>query len=95
MKKVVRFFTNKFVVTTAIFAAWMLWFDQNDMGSQRERSRSLREAKDNIAYLEKEIARMEQEHHQLTTNPGKLEKFAREQYKMKRDNEDIYVIEQK
>jgi cell division protein FtsB len=95
MKKVVRFVTNKFVVTTLVFAAWMTWFDQNDFGSQRERAQTLQDTKDNIAYLEKEIAMMEKEHYDLTNDPKKLETYAREQYKMKRDNEDVFVIERK
>lgn len=95
MKKVVRFITNKFVVTTLVFGAWMMWFDQNDYASQRERAQEVQDTKDNIAYLEKEIAMMEREHYELTNDPRKLETHAREQYKMKRDNEDVFVIERK
>lgn len=95
MKKLARILTNKFLLTALIFGTWMMWFDQNDFGSQRERAKALRETKDNIAYLQQEIAAMEREHHELTNDPAQLEKFAREQYKMKRDNEDVYVIERK
>lgn len=95
MKKVAGFLTNKFVITAAIFGTWMMWFDQNDFGSQRERANTLRDTKENIAYLEKEIAMMEKEHYELTNDPQKLERYAREQYRMKRDNEDIYVIDKK
>jgi cell division protein DivIC len=95
MKKVVGFLTNKFLLTALIFGVWMTWFDQNDFGSQRERAKNLKDTKDNIAYLQKEIAGMEKEHYDLTNDPEKLERFAREEYKMKRDNEDIYVIDRK
>ena len=95
MKKISRILTNKFLLTALIFGTWMMWFDQNDFGSQRERAKALKDTKNNIAYLQKEIAKMEQEHYQLTNDPQQLEKYAREEYKMKRDNEDIYVIEKK
>lgn len=95
MKKVVQVLTNKFLLTAMVFGVWMMWFDQNDFGSQRDRAAALQDTKDNIAYLEEEIAQMEKEHEDLTTNPQKLEQYAREQYKMKRDNEDVFVIERK
>jgi len=49
--------------------------------------------KDHIAYLNTEIARMARERDELRTDRSKLEKYARENYRMKHDNEDVYVIE--
>ena len=95
MKKVTRILTNKFLLTAMIFGAWMMWFDQNDFGSQRDRAKALKDTKTNIEYLQNEIAMMEQEHYELTNDPQRLEQYAREEYKMKRDNEDIYVIDKK
>jgi cell division protein FtsB len=95
MKKVVGILANKFVITAVVFGAWMMWFDQNDYSSQKDRAENLSDTKNNIAYLEKEIAKMETEHYSLTNDPKKLERYAREQYKMKRDNEDIYILERK
>jgi cell division protein FtsB len=95
MRNVTRILTNKFLLTALIFGAWMMWFDQNDVGSQRERAQALKDTRKNIEYLQKEIAMMEQEHSKLTNDPQRLEQYAREEYKMKRDNEDIYVIDRK
>ncbi len=93
MKKVLRITTNKFFLTCAAFAIWMIFFDQNNWTSQQERNNELKETERNIAYLNQQIAVMEKEHEQLITNPERLEQYAREHYKMKRDNEDVYVIE--
>lgn len=93
MKKVFRIITNKFLLTGLVFVAWMTYFDQNDWLVMRDRNTELEGIKTNINYLNTEIARMEQEQKALTTDPKTLEKFAREQYRMKRDNEDIYVIQ--
>ena len=95
MKKVLRILTNKFVISAAVFGVWMLWFDQNDWQSQQERKKNLEATNDNIAYLEQEISQMEKEHHDLVSDPHKLEQFAREAYRMKKDNEDLYIIERK
>ncbi|RYD58708.1 MAG: septum formation initiator [Sphingobacteriales bacterium] len=95
MKKFLRILTNKFVLTGLGFLLWMAYFDQNDWQSISKKSRDLEEIDNNISYLNREIARMEKEHYQMTSEPQKLEQYAREQYKMKRDNEDLYIIEAK
>jgi cell division protein FtsB len=93
MKKLLSVVTNKYLLTAIGFFVWMMYFDQHDYFMMKERSKQLDDLKNNISYLDKEIAKMEQERTDLISNPGKLEKFAREQYFMKRDNEDLYVIE--
>lgn len=93
MKKVLSIVTNKFVLTALAFGVWMFFFDQNDFRSMQQRKQELQSIKDNIAYLNNEIARMEKDHEEMIGNPQRLEQYAREQYLMKRDNEDVYVIE--
>lgn len=93
MKKVLSVLTNKFLLTALAFGAWMLYFDQNDWYSMREKKKELQDIKDNIAYLNKEISSMERETEALRSDPQKLEQFAREHYNMKRDNEDLYIID--
>jgi cell division protein DivIC len=93
MKKVLSIVTNKFLLTIVAFGVWMTFFDQNDFFAQRERKQEWASVKDNITYLEKEIKRLETDKDQIQNNPASLEKFAREQYRMKRDNEDVYVIQ--
>jgi cell division protein DivIC len=95
MKKALRILTNKYLLTTIAFLAWMIYFDQNDWYSQRQRNKDLATTHTNIAFLNGEIVRMEQEHTDLVTSPQKLEKFARENFRMKKDNEDLYIIEKK
>jgi len=93
MRKLLKVLTNKFLLTGIVFGAWMIFFDQNNWTAQQERSKEIKEVERNIAYLNTEIARMEQEHYELTQNPERLEQYARERYKMKKDNEDVYVVE--
>jgi cell division protein FtsB len=93
MRKVWNVLTNKFFLTGVAFIAWMAYFDQNDFMLMQQRKKELQATKDNIAYLNTEIARMERENADIRTNPKKLEQFARENFRMKRDNEDLYVID--
>ncbi|OSZ79434.1 hypothetical protein CAP35_14625 [Chitinophagaceae bacterium IBVUCB1] len=93
MKKAWSIITNKFLLTAVAFGAWMFFFDQYDVRSMQARKKELQETKDHIAYLNNEIAKMEREHDEMMSNPQRLEQYAREQYLMKRDNEDVYVVE--
>lgn len=95
VKKLLRFVTNKFLLTGIAFLVWMLYFDQNDWSSQQRRKKDLQDTKDNIAYLNSEITQMEKEHIDMKSNPQKIEQYAREHYKMKRENEDLYIVENK
>ena len=95
MKKIWKVVSNKFFITAFVFAIWMAFFDSNDWATVRQRSKELQAVKDNITYLNSEIVRMEKEHTGLVSDPQALERFAREHYRMKRDNEDLYVIEHK
>lgn len=100
MKKVLEVLTDKFFLASVGFMAWVGFFDQNDWMTMQQRQRELNGIKDNIAYLNSEISRMEAEKNALTVsvegslnNPAELEKYAREHYRMKHDGEDVYVID--
>ncbi len=95
MKKVFNFFTNKYLLTSVAFVVWMTFFDQNDWMTQKDTQKQLQEVKDHIGFLTAKTEEMEQDLKLLQTNPERLEKYAREHYRMKRDNEDLYVIERK
>ena len=93
--KLLRFFFNKYTITGAAFAALMLFFDQNDFVSMKERNNELQNTKKSIEFLNKEIAEMDEAYAALMKDPQSLEKYAREHFRMKRDNEDLYIVERK
>ena len=93
MKKVLKVVTNKYFIALVVFVSWTLFFDQNDWFSLQQRQKELNGVKDNIKYLNNEITRMNTERSNLLTNPQKLEQYARENYRMKHDGEDVYVID--
>jgi cell division protein DivIC len=92
-KKLLKVVTNKYFITSLIFVVWCMYFDQNDWLSIRQKQKELDNIKGNIAYLNGEIAQMAAERDGLLTDRNKLEQYARETYRMKHDNEDVYVID--
>lgn len=93
MKKVLKIVTNKYFITGIIFLSWTIFFDQNDWMTLSQRQKELDGVKGNIAYLNTEISRMTTERNDLLNSKEKLEQYARENFRMKHDGEDVYVIE--
>lgn len=73
----------------------MLFFDPKDVFTQFQHRRELRELQVSKAWYQKEIKKESIEIEQLRTNPATIEKYARETYLMKRENEDIFLIPEK
>lgn len=87
------FLLNKFFLAGIAFVAWMLFFDRNDFFVQSERRNELRELENSKAYFTKQIEEESKFSDALKNNPSAIEKFAREKYLMKRDGEDLYLIQ--
>ena len=84
---------NKYLLTSACFAVWILFVDDRDLiTTQLKHKQELRKLEESKKYYEKQIAATRQELEQLKSDPALLEKYAREKYLMKRDNEDVYLI---
>jgi cell division protein FtsB len=74
---------------------WLLFFDKNDIFTQSELINKLNKLKDERSYYLEEIEKGKREITELKTNKESLERFAREKYLMKKDNEDVFVIVRK
>ena len=92
MKRVIFYLKNKYVLTSLAFALWVGFFDKNDLWSQLELRKEVKKLESEKAYFANEVAKNKRDMNALMTNPKNLEKFAREKYLMKRDNEDVFVI---
>ncbi len=92
MKRLFALFRNKFFWMTAAFIVWMIFFDKNDLFSQYHYYQQLSKLKQERNFYKTETAKANKDLDELTTNPAQLEKFAREKYLMKKDNEDIFVV---
>jgi cell division protein DivIC len=84
---------NKYVLTTLFFAVWILFIDDRDfMTTHFRHLKELHKLEVRKAYFEDQILIVRKELDQLKSNPAALEKYAREKYLMKRDNEDLFVV---
>lgn len=93
MKKIATILTNKYLIASVFFIVWMLFFDQRDYFQQRERQAELNKLEAKKRYYVEEIEKTRKQLQDLQNNPAALEKFARERYLMKREGEDIFIIE--
>ena len=85
---------NKFLLATIAFVVWMVFFDRNDVFTQAQRKRELRSLQESKEYYTEQITQERKVSEELKSNPATIEKYAREKYLMKRDNEDLFVIEE-
>ena len=92
MNRLFELFRNKYFVATAAFVVWMLFFDKNDMLSQYEYRAEVNKLQEEKDFYEKETTQVKKDLKELSTNLKSAEKFAREKYFMKKDNEDVFVI---
>jgi cell division protein FtsB len=86
--------TNRYVLIGSIFAVWMLIFDNSSWLVHRELNREIEEVDQAIDYYEDEIEKDRQTLHDLDSVPGTLERIAREEHLMKRENEDVFIIKE-
>ncbi|HRN42839.1 MAG TPA: septum formation initiator family protein [Vicingus sp.] len=91
--KIPNWLKNKYILTIVGFIVWLLFFDQNNFITQYDFIKQLKSLEKDKAFFIEELNKTRQELNDLTTNPVTLEKFAREKYFMKKDNEEIFVFE--
>lgn len=91
-RPVLRVLSNRYVLISLFFVVWMLFFDNYSWLNQRPLDKEIEELEANKRYYENEIRRDSMSIEALK-DPNQVEKYAREQYYMKRDSEDIYIIE--
>lgn len=90
--KVPAVIRNKYILTIIIFLIWVLLFDSNNLITRYKDMRELHKLKIDREYYIKRIEVDKQKLHELKTDNHNLEKFAREQYHMKKSDEDLYII---
>lgn len=92
-KDVLKKFSNKYVIATLIFAALIVFIDQYNVFEQGKSYRKLRKMKKEVEYYDHEIEKQEQTLKALKSDTALLEKVAREQHLMKRDDEVVYILD--
>jgi cell division protein FtsB len=92
MKRLLELLRNKYFLAIVAFAVWMLFFDKNDMLAQYEYKAEVNKLQQEKDFYVRETALVKKDLAELDSNLTTAEKFAREKYFMKKDNEDVFVI---
>ncbi len=89
---VLKFLSNKYVLVLLFFIVWMLFLDNYSYLDHRFLDKEIDELETNKEYYQNEIDK-DKKSIKTLKNPHQIEKYAREKYYMKKDSEDIYIIE--
>ncbi|CAH0336709.1 hypothetical protein FVB9288_02421 [Flavobacterium sp. CECT 9288] len=87
-----RFLSNKYVWVSLFFCIWMIFLDNYSYFNHRILDEQIHDLEENATYYKEEIKKDKENIKQLK-NSEQIEKYAREKYYMKKDSEDIYIIE--
>ena len=87
-----EWFSNRYVLTAAVGLVWVTFISEIDLVYLAKSQLELNRLENQVAHYELEIEATRNQLDDLTSNPERLERFAREKYFMKRDNEDLFRI---
>ncbi len=91
-KKWVRIVSNKYLLILILFFVWMFFFDTNSFFIHQELNDDINKLENNKKVYQEEI-KNDKVFIDKMKDSNEIEKFAREKYYLKKDNEDIYIIE--
>jgi len=93
IKHIPSWIKNKYFLTNLVFGVWLVFFDDRDIITTHFKHRhELRQLQDSRDYYAGQIQLTQKELDQLRNDKALLEKYAREQYRMKKDNEDLFIV---
>ncbi len=92
---ILKILKNKYFLVIVGLVVWLLYFDKNDVFTQLDLIKKCNKLNAEKEYYITEIENNKKEISELQNNKKSLETFAREKYKMKRDNEDVFVFVEK
>ncbi|MGY8932903.1 MAG: FtsB family cell division protein [Flavobacteriales bacterium] len=91
-KKWVRIVSNKYLLILILFFVWMFFFDTNSFFIHQELNDDINKLENNKKVYQEEI-KNDKVFIDKMKDSNEIEKFAREKYYLKKDDEDIYIIE--
>lgn len=89
---IVNLLSNKYLLTGVLFIVWISFFDDRDLITNYKQRQELWKLEQSKKHYSQLVEETKIELHKIQTEPAQLEKFAREKFRMKKDNEDLYII---
>jgi hypothetical protein len=93
MKQFTKWISNKYLISSVFFIVWISFFDKFNVFQIIKRKQELNQLTESKQYYKKEIEKSKKELLNLRENSSNIEKIAREKYLMKKENEDLFIIE--
>ena len=90
--KLPKLLKNKYAWSLLAFVVWLTFIDQNNLITQIQYRMELAKLEDEQRFYQQEIKKVREDLNELESNPKSLEKFAREKYFMKKENEELFVL---
>tara|TARA_X000000950_G_scaffold118965_1_gene149134 strand:- start:185 stop:496 length:312 start_codon:yes stop_codon:yes gene_type:complete len=90
--KFLKFFSNIYILITTVFLIWIIFIDSNSLAVNMKLKSQINELENKIKHLQNEIDQ-DQKLISNLKNLDSLEKYGREKHFMKKQNEEIYIIE--
>jgi len=91
-KRLPKFLKNRYILVVLFFLLYITFFDAHDLISQIGIRWKIHNIEEQMDFLNKDTQQAKDQIIELTTDSASLEKFALEEYRMKRENEEIFVI---
>ena len=85
---------NKYFLTILIFSVIVIFFGKHSLRSRWKTSRNIKNLNKEINFYKDEIECNKQKMNDMQSGDESLERFAREKYYLKKDNEDIFIIKE-
>lgn len=95
LNRLPKAFRNFYFLTAFFFFIWMIALDSNNLFTRYELSSKLGSLENEKEYYEEKKKEVEKDRDELFGDRESLEKFAREKYLMKKESEDIFIVEEK
>ncbi len=87
-----KYILNKYFITIFLFLVWMIFFDSTSFLVVNEMNREVNKYEEQLAYYKSEYEKNDRFYKTLMNNKDEKEKFARENYFMKKPNEEIFIL---
>tara|TARA_B100000959_G_C14770961_1_gene537470 strand:+ start:256 stop:576 length:321 start_codon:yes stop_codon:yes gene_type:complete len=94
-QKIPTLLRNKYLITFIIFLFWIFFIDTFDILTQIKMNKELKQLKKQEEFYKAEIEKDSTTIHNLNNIPEEQERFARERFLMKKDNEDVFIVRDK
>jgi len=93
--KIPNYLKNKYLIAVVLFIVWITFFDNFNLIKQSKIKKNINQLEENKKFYIQEITKDSSEYYDLLNDAEKREKFAREKFLMKKEDEDVYIIRRK